>query len=356
MNRLSLTAAALLGIASILPAAAQSSITLYGVVDVSVESVKGTDTLTRISSGNLNTSRLGFKGIEDLGSGLTAKFVLESAISADTGANGGGSARFWDRAAWVGLGSGFGELRLGRIDSALGLTADKIGTQAYDDLRLAGTRAANNYRRIDNTVTYILPASLFSGLTGQLQYSTGAVGYASTGAVSATTAGTESTAKAGRAWSANLGYTVGPFAAEAAYLVSRDENSVQAGNQKAKAGIVLASWDFGVVKATGYYSGESQLGGANRLAVWGLKFGIPVTPAFVLTPGYSRSTGTTLAGGDDDKVNIFSLKGVYSVSKRTAIYVWFDHISNGDAATKGIVTTAAGENGRGLALGVRHAF
>lgn len=165
MKRLSLTAAALLGAAVAAPVAAQSSVTLYGVVDVSIESVKGNDTLTRISSSNLNSSRLGFKGVEDLGGGLKAKFVLETAISADTGANGGGTARFWDRAAWVGLGGDWGEVRLGRIDSAIALTADKIGTQAYDDLRLAGSRSANNYRRIDNAITYVLPP-LVAGLTG----------------------------------------------------------------------------------------------------------------------------------------------------------------------------------------------
>lgn len=354
MNRLSLTAAALLGAAAAVPVAAQSSVSLYGVVDVSLESVKGTDTLTRITSSNLNTSRLGFKGIEDLGGGLKAKFVLETAIAADTGANGGGSARFWDRSAWVGLASDFGELRLGRIDSAIALTADKIGTQAYDDLRLAGTRAANSYRRVDNAITYILPP-VVAGLTGQFQYSTAAVGYGSNGAVSATTAGAEASDKAGKAWSANIGYTVGPFAAEAGYLDAKDENRTLANNQRAKAGIVLASWDFGVVKLTGYYSGETSFG-PDRLSVWGGKAAIPIGSDFVVTAGYSRTKGTTNVDNDDDKVNIFSLKGVYNFSKRTAFYVWFDHISNGDAASKGIITTAAGENGRGLALGVRHSF
>lgn len=118
---------------------AQSSVTLYGVVDASLENVKGTDSLTRVSSDNYASSRLGFRGVEDLGSGFKAKFVLESAVKVDTGANGGGSSRFFDRAAWVGLEGAYGELRLGRIDSSIGLLAGNsaiLGAQAYDDLKI----------------------------------------------------------------------------------------------------------------------------------------------------------------------------------------------------------------------------
>jgi len=90
------TLLALAAIAASSAAFAQSSVTLYGVVDASLESVKGDDTVTRVSSDNLASSRLGFKGTEDLGNGLKANFVLESNMKMDTGANGGGSTRFFD--------------------------------------------------------------------------------------------------------------------------------------------------------------------------------------------------------------------------------------------------------------------
>jgi GBP family porin len=138
------TLLALAAIAASSAAFAQSSVTLYGVVDASLESVKGDDTVTRVSSDNLASSRLGFKGTEDLGNGLKANFVLESNMKMDTGANGGGSTRFFDRAAWVGVAGGFGELRLGRQDTSIGLLAGNssiLGAQGYDDLKIAKTRS-----------------------------------------------------------------------------------------------------------------------------------------------------------------------------------------------------------------------
>ena len=71
---------------------AQSSVTLYGVVDASLENVKGTDSLTRVSSDNYASSRLGFRGVEDLGGGLKANFVLEGGINLDTGDGKSGGA------------------------------------------------------------------------------------------------------------------------------------------------------------------------------------------------------------------------------------------------------------------------
>ncbi|MFZ2298458.1 MAG: porin, partial [Aquabacterium sp.] len=92
------TLLALAAIAASSAAFAQSSVSVYGVVDASVESVKGDDTVTRVSSDNLASSRLGFKGAEDLGGGLKANFVLEAALAVDTGET---KTRFFDRAAWV---------------------------------------------------------------------------------------------------------------------------------------------------------------------------------------------------------------------------------------------------------------
>jgi predicted porin len=116
-----------------LSAHAQSSLTLYGRADLSVESVKGATSVTRVTSGNLTGSRLGLRGVEDLGDGIKAKFNLETGVRFDTGANNGASARFWDRQAWVGVSSNtLGELRLGRTDSALGTIVDRIGTQSYE--------------------------------------------------------------------------------------------------------------------------------------------------------------------------------------------------------------------------------
>lgn len=94
-------------------ALAQSSVSLYGVLDASLENLKGDDSVTRVSSDNLAISRFGVRGLEDLGGGLKAKFNLEAGVKVDTGAS--DSSAFWGRSAWVGIEGGFGELRLGRV-------------------------------------------------------------------------------------------------------------------------------------------------------------------------------------------------------------------------------------------------
>src|SRR5438105_13924062 len=93
-------------------ASAQSSVTLFGVVDVNVKSVKNADTTTRqVGTDGLASSRLGFRGIEDLGGGLQAGFWIEGAMTPDDGTAGG---QQWRRRSTVSLLGGFGEVRLGR--------------------------------------------------------------------------------------------------------------------------------------------------------------------------------------------------------------------------------------------------
>lgn len=129
MKRQFLTAAALFGVGF---ANAQSSVTLFGVVDTGISNYssksqdmngatlfnpfyvnQGTRTAsqTALSSGGYSTSRLGFRGTEDLGGGLAASFWLEAPISPDDGKTG---ITTFQRRSTVSLSGGFGELRLGR--------------------------------------------------------------------------------------------------------------------------------------------------------------------------------------------------------------------------------------------------
>src|SRR5262245_14058732 len=93
---------------------AQSSVTVFGIVDLGIRQVKnGDQSVSSVSNGGLNTSRIGFRGVEDLGDGLSASFWLESGIRADTGAN-VDATRLFDRRSTVSLAGSFGELRVGR--------------------------------------------------------------------------------------------------------------------------------------------------------------------------------------------------------------------------------------------------
>ncbi len=351
------TLLAIAALAATSGAFAQSSVTLYGVVDASIEHVKGDQGVTRVSSDNLASSRLGFKGSEDLGGGLRANFALETAVKSDTGANGGGANRFFDRAAWAGLQGGFGELRLGRIDSSIGALAGDtkiLGAQAYDDLKIAPTRAGNAYRRVDNAITYLLP-SFVSGLTAQLQYSTAAdstvVGNAET----------TSGSSVGKAYGLNVKYAAGPFSAGLGYLSAKDESATLANEQKANATLVFAGYDFGVVKLTGYYNAETRaFANADRLTVAGIKLGVPVTADFTITASVAQASNVAAAASnsDHDDAVISSIKAVYNLSKRTAVYGLVTNVNNESLAALNVsgATVAAGNSSRGVAFGIAHAF
>ena len=111
-------AAALLALA----AGAQAQVKIYGLVDLAVGSYKvaGQDSITKVQSGNMTTSFLGFSGSEDLGGGLKAEFALETFIAADDGGTIGNNAGgFWGRASNIALSGGFGKVALGQYDNPL---------------------------------------------------------------------------------------------------------------------------------------------------------------------------------------------------------------------------------------------
>lgn len=341
MKKSVLAAAALLAASG--AAFAQSSVTLYGVVDLSVESVKGDDSITRVSSSNYATSRLGFKGVEDLGGGLKVKFTLESAVGADTGTAGSGS-RFWDRAAWVGLDTEFGGLSLGRIDSAIGLLAGNsaiLGAQGYDDFKIAKTFAGDTYRRFDNAITYSLPA-LVSGLTAQVQYTTRASGDES------------SVNDLGKGYSLNAQYAAGAFALGAGYI---NVKAGASGSYEDSAALAYGSYDFGVAKVAAYYNVDSRSTFAEQKRLLGAKVWVPLADQWSLMGGVSQVKNAAKSAGKDD-ATIVSLKLNYNLSKRTAVYGVLTTVDNEAGSNLGVasVATSAGEDSHGLAVGIRHSF
>lgn len=344
------TLLALAALAATSAAFAQSSVTLYGVLDVNLENVKGTKSVTRVTSGGFNTSRFGVKGTEDIGGGVKANFVLESAVAVDTGAAGSSSTgNFWDRAAWAGVSStNLGELRIGRQTTPIGdISADAIasGPQPYDTLRIANTRAADGYRRADNAITYIAP-KLLPGLTTTLQYSTG------TGSEAAGN-------NFGKQYGASVKYVNGALSAGLGYINVKDANNVTANNQKANATLVYVGYDFGVAKVNGYYDSETDPTNANgrRLNVIGANVIAPITPEFSVNLGLAKARNVDGEKAGSDNVNIATVRGVYSLSKRTAVYGQFSNANNGGTANRNLgAAIADGKTARGIAVGLRHSF
>src|SRR5690606_16220132 len=174
MKKTLLAAALLAGFAG--AAHAQSSVTLYGIVDVGVGGNKLHDSATGeddarygLMSGVQSGSRWGLRGSEDLGNGLRANFQLESGFDPATGQRQQGGRQF-GRAAWLGLSGGFGEIRFGRlptVGSDIFIFVDPFGA-GYSMAGMQSSFNGASTNRADNTVYYVSPS--FSGLTGYASY------------------------------------------------------------------------------------------------------------------------------------------------------------------------------------------
>src|SRR6516164_5271225 len=143
------------------PAMAQSSVTLYGVLDVFAgyqnTKVSGkTTSLAVLGNNGEMTSRWGLRGTEDIGGGYHVNFALESGFDPGTGKS-QNSYRFFDRQAWVGVSGGFGEVRFGRQNSPMFVYSgnmDAFGAATYAS---GLNNFANWLARVDNDIAYFSP-------------------------------------------------------------------------------------------------------------------------------------------------------------------------------------------------------
>ncbi len=171
-------------------ASAQSSVTLYGAADVYLGYGKSGDFFkqTRINDGGHVASQLGFRGSEDLGSGLKANFQFEMGVSADTG-NGNipGPNLAFTRQSWVGLSGNWGALTLGRQYTPIFRTTwrnDPFGVNAVFSpvILWSQTDAQGSLlpwaSRADNAIMYASPSNL--PVSGTLMFAPGEAGSLST--------------------------------------------------------------------------------------------------------------------------------------------------------------------------------
>jgi len=217
MKKTLLAAALLAGFAG--AASAQSSVTLYGVLDgglrySSVSLSNGTG-LTNFGGayGVQSGNRFGMKGVESLGNGNDAVFQIESGFTLGTGT--GDASRLFNRASWVGLqNKAWGDVRLGRMTN---LTSDwMVGgvdpfAAGFAQLNMGHAFTSGNTVRMDNVLMYRTP--VMSGFQAGLGYSF-ATGLTTNGG---TTAGSFSTSSNTRAITAGVKYANGPFGAAATY-------------------------------------------------------------------------------------------------------------------------------------------
>lgn len=321
------TLIALAALAATGVAFAQSSVTIYGKLNVSLEKANGSTT----SMGDIHGSRLGFRVAEDLGGGLQAKAQIEHRFRPDTGAdatfNPGGtsaagvvtpaSSTMWNGMSTVGLAGAFGEIRLGRYYSANFLGAnnvpDPFGGDGQGALRGIGmqTTTLSGYIRTANIIHY---SGNFSGV--KVALSTGLK---------------EGAAKAQN--SVAVGYANGPL-------------DVGFGTEKGVPGTLTnayATYDLGVAKlAFGLGNAKTAAG----VKTEGLLLGatIPAGPGRVLV-GVAQAKNKATDTTTNRKLG---LGYQYPLSKRTALEVTYGRDSK--------ATTSSGKKVGGVDFTLHHNF
>lgn len=330
-------ALAVLGLCSGL-AQAQSSVTLYGVVDLAVERVKGATSVARVSSGQQQGSRWGLRGSEDLGGGMKAVFQIESGFNADTGTSGQGGRAF-GRQSFVGLTGGFGGVRLGRQYSPMDDIAGVAGTKTYDVLSVVPVIGNGDYNRVNNAITYLSPS--FGGTTLQAQYSLGEERSSS-----------DPSKDFGKQMSLHVLHTSGPLTAGLGLMRVLDANGTTAGKQPQNALLAVGSYDFGTFKLTGYFDQEDKA--AEKLKVFGLSLGFKLGET-LLSVGVAQAKNVNGSSALDD-AKIYTLQANHNLSKRTALYGHLTAVSNSGASALGFNSPVAGGSSNGIQFGLRHRF
>ena len=335
-------------------ASAQTSVTIYGVVDAGItREDNGSANVLRLDSGNQSGSRLGFKGNEDLGGGLSAQFLLEQGFSIDSGALGQGGLAY-GRQAYLGLTGNFGQVRLGRQKTVMydALTAiDPFGIAVKGGIdRLFATNTVENLNsgvgvlrgagRANNTIAYFTPN--LSGFTGQATYSFGEV------------AGNNS---ANRQYGLSLNYAAGPLFVTLDYLNVRNNPVAPVTTQTAKTTLLGATYDFGVVKAHAAYGLDK--GGPAVSAISGTPdqrdymVGVSVPfGASAVQLDYVRKQDRTSANNAGAKQ--YALGYTYALSKRTNFYSSYTSTNLDAGAAYGF--GIPGQKDRVLNAGIRHTF
>lgn len=329
-------------------AMAQSSVTLYGIADVWVGSVKNTNNAASVAagagagsirqavleSGGVNGSRWGMTGSEDLGGGLKANFRLESGFNIDSGSSAQGGLLF-GRHSWVGLSGGFGAVRLGRTATPF----DDVNgaSNAVFDSALAPAgyvfKSTGYTVRTNNTLYYQAPN--FSGFSGAISYALGEDKTAATSATDTT--------------SLNLTYGAGPLALQFGYQVQDVVNAVPT-SADAKFTRLGASYDFGVAKAKVTYGNVDNVGSVNGYDAKEYQLGVdvPLSSALTLSASYASSKDDKATGFEQKRTG-YGIGASYTLSKRTFLYGGYES----DKATN---NAAADSKHNVFAVGMQHRF
>lgn len=350
---------------------AQSSVTLYGVLDefVGYQSTKvnGKNTsLTALGNNGELTSRWGIRGTEDLGGGYRATFDLENGFDPGTG-NVQNAYRFFDRQAWVGLSAPYGEVRLGRQNTPMFAWSGNLDAFSAATYGSGFNNFANWQARVDNDIAYISPK--ISGTQVELHYSVG---------------GQAGTLAGDAVYQAGVQSNLGPVYLALAYLnAANATNTVRV--QEIMAG---GNYDYGwgkiylgffrandIISATtgnalsnpaGKYNptvGPVGNVAGNYHSTWSFSADYRFSPFLSVGAGYAFITDSSSL---DNTAREFSGIVNYDLSKATRLYGVVSRLNNSNSAqfkmtgasitTGSFLTPGAGQSETGVQVGIRHLF
>jgi len=336
-------------------AMAQSSVTLFGIVDAAYAYGEGKGAAgtskTQLRNSGYNSSRLGFRGVEDLGGGMKASFHLEAGVNNDDGtgsgssvvnqsqtaANAGTQGLTFNRRSTVSLEGSMGEVRLGRD-----YTPQFWSETVYDPFGTngVGTNIAFNKGgftgvRASNSIGYLSPS--FSGVKVWLQTY---MGENADPQPAGSTIG-----KAGDGNGYRITFDQGKFSA--AIAGSKTNTSLTGKNDTSNIG---GSYDFGVAKVMAQ-SNKTKITGAADIK------GSVIGALVPMAGGTFRiaSSQTDQAG---KKAKLMAVGFVQPMSKRTDLYATYGRVSNSGGANAALngSTTSANSGSVGYEFGVKHSF
>ena len=333
----SLLAVALLGAFGV--AAAQSNVSIYGILDAGVQYTNGdaAGSKTSLESGQQSFSRIGFKGTEDLGNGLNALFVLEQQVEVDTGAGDGG----FTSQAYVGFKGSYGQVTLGRQLSPLymahtaidpfksGFAADMNNTFGSLDYQ------ASAVQRMDNAAIYATPEGL-NGFKASFAYGFGEQA-----------GSTSAQSQIG----ALIGYDNGPLTLVYGFHQTNNDTvsgGIVATTDKFNSHFFGGTYDFGMAKLHAALD-QNKVGDFKSE-----DYMVGVTVPFGANEIFADYTHKKFKDIDDSDADQFAIGYSYKLSPRTNLYTAYTYVKNDDFAV--LKTNEGGKSVSVFQFGVRHTF
>jgi len=338
-------------------ASAQSSVTLYGIIDMNLQrndpKAPGQAATTGVNSGHQSGSRFGLRGSEDIGGGWSAVFTLEGGYSGDTGASGQGGLLF-GRQVWAGLRSNtVGTIAAGRFaifSSGTG-SFDMFGfvdpfLTGFGTAGMQNTFSSANATRINNSILWQSPN--WGGFRAGVGYSFQPIGSENAGS-----------GNNNPVLFTGLSFGTGPFMAAVTYDRVAPTDAQKAGgfNSDQTHIQVGGTFDLKVVKLHAGYAKEdnqfalSTVGTTNGADAtsWLAGFTVPIGNANLLG-SYQKRNGKALGTYEADRT-VWAIGGTYNLSRRTNLY-----LSYADSDGKNTLNNNNAFDKKETTLGVRHVF